>query len=146
MLLTITFYVAFLSSIYSILKWTHGYDIYSPTISVLGHIYVRRHKPKFWESVHRVFTHGIHNPLQMLVLNRIKHQLGYPEAAADMIQPKSVLTAVDQYTMGTERNVQDYLKMVGLDMTKKEVFYTKWCETGVPPEGFEKYNHLYLKH
>lgn len=128
------------------MKWTHGYDIYSPTISVLGHIYVRRHKPKFWESVHRVFTHGIHNPLQMLVLNRIKYQLGYPEAAADMIQPKSVLTAIDQYTMGTERNVQDYLKLVGLDMTKKEVSFTKWCETGVPPQGFEKYGHLYTEH
>jgi len=33
--------------------WTHGYDIFSPSRSVVGHIYVRRHKPKFWESVRR---------------------------------------------------------------------------------------------
>ena len=58
--------------------WTSGYDIFSPTRSVVGHMYVRRHKPKvrlnrimerfllscretltlfvllqFWESVHR---------------------------------------------------------------------------------------------
>lgn len=79
----------------------------------------------------------------MLVLDRIKYQLGYPEAAADMIKPKSVLTAVDQYTMGTERKVEDYLKIVGLDMNTKEVTYTAWCETGKPPKGFEKYNHLY---
>ncbi|GKY97585.1 hypothetical protein MPSEU_000716900 [Mayamaea pseudoterrestris] len=38
--------------------WTAGYDIFSPTMSVVGHMYVRRHKPKFWESVHRAFTFG----------------------------------------------------------------------------------------
>jgi len=47
--------------------WTAGYDIFSPSRSVVGHIYVRRHKPKFWESVHRAFTPGIHNPLQVRV-------------------------------------------------------------------------------
>lgn len=26
--------------------WTSGYDIFSPTRSVVGHMYVRRHKPK----------------------------------------------------------------------------------------------------
>ena len=33
--------------------WTHGYDIFSPTINVLNHYYVRRHYPKFWETVNR---------------------------------------------------------------------------------------------
>jgi hypothetical protein len=49
---------------------------------------VRRHKPKFWESVHRAFSHGVHNPLQMLVLERVKYQLGYPEAARDTLRVK----------------------------------------------------------
>ena len=40
-------------------------SIFSPSQSVVGHIYVRRHKPKFWESVHRTFTMGVHNPLQV---------------------------------------------------------------------------------
>jgi len=123
--------------------WTSGYDIFSPSQSVVSHIYVRRHKPKFWESVHRVFTYGVHNPLQMLVLQRIKYQLGYPEASRDTIRPKSVLTAVEQYSMGKERPLEDFLKIVGLDMTKKEVTYTGWCEEGKPPPGFEKYEHLY---
>jgi [Skp1-protein]-hydroxyproline N-acetylglucosaminyltransferase len=39
--------------------WTAGYDIFSPTQSVVGHFYVRRHMPKFWESVHRAFTFGV---------------------------------------------------------------------------------------
>ena len=70
--------------------WTHGYDIFSPTTSVVGHIYVRRHKPKFWEAVGRLYWVGIHNPLSALVLQRVKTQLKYPESARDMIQTKSV--------------------------------------------------------
>ena len=34
--------------------WTSGYDIFSPTTNVLNHYYVRRHYPKFWESVNRL--------------------------------------------------------------------------------------------
>jgi len=123
--------------------WTSGYDIFSPTHSLLGHHYVRNHKPKFWESVHRTFSFGVHNPLQMLVLNRVKYQLGYPESSKDMIKPKTLFTAIDQYSMGSTRSLDNYLKIVGLDMNTKEVIYTAWCETGVPPPGFEKYDNLY---
>jgi len=125
--------------------WTHGYDMFSPTISVLSHIYVRRHKPKFWESVQRVYHPGVHNPLQMLVLNRIKYQLGYPEASKDMIWPQSILTAVDQYTMGTERPLADYLaNIAGLNMMEKKVIRgAHWCDSGQPPKGFEQFANLY---
>ena len=123
--------------------WTSGYDIFSPSQSVVGHMYVRRHKPKFWEAVHRVFTYGIHNPLQMLVLCRIKYQLGYPEAAREMIMPKSNLTAVEQYSMGTERTLDKYLRLVGLNIKEKKVAYTDWCESGHVPPGFEQYAPLY---
>lgn len=104
---------------------------------------VRRHMPKFWESVHRAFTNGIHNPLQMLVLERVKYQLGYPEAARDMLRVRSVLTAVEQYSMGTARPLEEYLRIVGMNMTTKQMTHTGWCEEGRPPPGFEKYNKLY---
>ena len=123
--------------------WTSGYDIFSPAQSVVGHIYVRRHKPKFWESVHRTFSMGVHNPLQMMILDRVKYQLGYPESARDVIPLKSLLTAVEQYTMGTARPLEQYMRMVGLNVTTKEITYTEWCETGHPPPGFEEFNHLY---
>ncbi|EEC47169.1 predicted protein [Phaeodactylum tricornutum CCAP 1055/1] len=123
--------------------WTAGYDIFSPSQSVVGHIYVRRHKPKFWESVHRLLSYGIHNPLQAMVLERIKFQLGYPEASRDMIVHKSLLTAVEQYGMGNERPLEEYLRLVGLNVTTKEITYTGWCEEGYPPPGFERYNNLY---
>jgi hypothetical protein len=147
--------------------WTSGYDIYGPVHGVVGvsfiivlvflerlrafyghvfqHIYFRRHTPKFWETVHRVFTHGIHNPLQLLILNRIKYQLGYPEASRDLITPKSVLTAVEQYSMGTARPLKDFLSIVGLNMTEKVVVITHWCEDGKPPPlpEFDSIRDLY---
>lgn len=125
--------------------WTSGYDIYSPSVSVVGHIYFRRKKPKFWESVHRLFHYGIHNPLQMLVLQRVKAQLNYPESQPDFIRPKTILSHVDKYSMGTERKLEDYLFMAGLDMVnKKEVTKpNNWCSKGMPPPGMEQYNDLY---
>jgi len=39
--------------------WTSGYDIFSPTQNLLGHLYVRNNTPKFWDSLHRVFTAGV---------------------------------------------------------------------------------------
>jgi hypothetical protein len=78
--------------------WTAGYDMFSPSVAVTGHIYVRRHKPKFWETFGRVFNErepgkdtATHNGVQMLVIQRIKHMLGYPEAAADLVQPRAIL-------------------------------------------------------
>jgi len=71
--------------------WTAGFDIFSPTINVLNHYYVRRHYPKFWESVNRFFKKPIHNDLVELVLKRVKCMLGYPESRPEMINPNSVL-------------------------------------------------------
>ena len=81
----------------------------------------------------------------MLVLNRVKYQLGYPESARDMLKVKSVLTAVEQYSMGTERPLHDYLHLVGMNMTTKEIRNTGWCENGYPPQypGLTQYNNLY---
>lgn len=82
---------------------------------------------------------------QAMVLDRIKYQLGYPEAAKDMLPSKSLLTAVEQYSMGTERPLSQYLEIVGLNMTTKEVTMTHWCEEGKVPPGFEHLAHLYEK-
>ena len=39
--------------------WTSGYDIFSPTISLVGHRYERNQQPKFWEAIHMAFTYGV---------------------------------------------------------------------------------------
>jgi len=123
--------------------WTAGYDIFAPSQAVVGHMYHRQHQPKFWETVGRGFSPNVHTPLQMMVLDRVKYQLGYPESAKDMIASKTLLTAVEQYSMGTERPLSQYLSMVGLNMTTKELTQNTWCEAGMPPPGFEQFNNLY---
>ena len=66
-----------------------------------------------------------------MVLDRVKYLLGYPESAKDMLSSKSLLTAVEQYSMGTRRPLSRYLEIVGLNMTTKEVTKTHWCEDGM---------------
>ena len=79
----------------------------------------------------------------MMILDRVKYQLGYPEAARDMLHEKSVLTAVEQYSMGEQRKLKDYLEIAGLNMTKKEVLTNEWCSNGRPPKGFETFDRTY---
>lgn len=122
--------------------WTAGYDIFSPPQAVLGHMYVRRHKPKFWESIDRALHSGVANNIKELVLNRIKYQLTYPESAKDML-PKNLLTAVEYYSMGTARPLHEYLRIIGMNMTRKEIHKTDWCQNGTPPPGMEQYDSLY---
>jgi len=126
--------------------FTSGYDIFSPTQAVTGHIYVRRHKPKFWETFGRVFKPGLHNPVQALVIQRIKYTLGYPESAADMLSPATLLTGIERYGMGRERKLAQYMEMVGVDVVEKKVTKQEgnWCHKGMPPKGFEQFNRLYM--
>jgi hypothetical protein len=65
----------------------------------------------------------------------VKYQLGYPEAARDMLQHKSVLTAVEQYSMGKERPLEDYLKIVGLNMTTKGTCRSLTANTACSPSN-----------
>jgi hypothetical protein len=78
------------------------------------------------QSVHRAFTNGVQS-LKAMVLDRVKYQLGYPEAK-DMLKAQSILTPVERYSMGTAaRPLSEYLKIVGLNMTTKLVTNTHWC-------------------
>ncbi len=62
-----------------------------------------------------------------------------------MTMPKSLFTAIEQYSMGTARPLIDYLSIVGLNMTEKVVTITNWCEKGKPPplSEFDSIKHLY---
>lgn len=115
--------------------WTSGYDIFSPTTNVLNHYYVRRHYPKFWESVNRFFGKpSIHNDIVEIIINRVKYMLGYPESKLELVHPSSVLFRQDDWSMGRKRSLEQYMKMVGLDMTGKKVRKNMWCHKGDWPE------------
>lgn len=116
--------------------WTAGYDIFSPTINVLNHYYVRRHYPKFWETTNRFFKRPIHNNLVEIVLKRVKCMLGYPESRPEMINPNSVLYRLEDWSMGTKRSFAQYMEMVGINTLNKVVTPNKWCHTGdLPPQA-----------
>jgi hypothetical protein len=119
--------------------WTAGYDIFSPTINVLNHYYVRRHYPKFWESVNRFFKAPIHNDLVELVIKRVKCMLNYPESRADRISPASLLYRLEEWGMGGKRSFNDYMEMVGLNTLTKVVTPNIWCRKGEYPKQFLPY-------
>ena len=117
--------------------WTSGYDMFSPTINVLNHYYVRRHYPKFWESVDRFFKKPIHNELGELVTKRVKTMLEYPESTPLAVTPASLLYRLDDWSLGRNRSFNMYMKMVNIDtISKKRPAQNKWCHQGFwPPEA-----------
>jgi hypothetical protein len=119
--------------------WTSGYDIFSPTINVLNHYYVRRHYPKFWESVNRNFKKPIHNNILELMIKRVKSMLEYPESQADRVFPSSLLYKLEEYSMGNKRSFSDYLNMVGIEPKTKTITTNNWCHRGEWPELANKY-------
>jgi [Skp1-protein]-hydroxyproline N-acetylglucosaminyltransferase len=123
--------------------WTSGYDLFSPAQAVVGHIYVREHKPKFWETMSRFFKHAAHDDIEALVLLRITHQLGYPEAARDLITETSVLSDLAHYSMGHVRTIEQYMQYAGIDVMRKEIFMTNYCEEHIMPPGKEHLAKLY---
>eukprot|EP01038_Epipyxis_sp_PR26KG_P009420 gene9420-12689_t len=125
--------------------WTSGYDIFSPTINILNHYYVRRHYPKFWESVNRFFKRPIHNDLVEIVLKRVKCMLGYPETRPEMIHPNSVLYRQDDWAMGKKRSFSRYMEMVGINPVSKVVTPNVWCHKGEWPENAKQYQLLNKK-
>ncbi|CAM9563859.1 unnamed protein product [Chrysoparadoxa australica] len=108
--------------------WTWGYRIYAPTHNVVRHFYIRKHTPKFWETIGRLFgKNGIHTPLMQQQLQRIKHLCGYPEASRDLVQPESLLTSIDVYGAGDVMTVGDALRYIGLDPVSKTSTPVTWC-------------------
>lgn len=118
--------------------WTAGYDIFSPTINVLNHYYVRRHYPKFWESVNRFFKKPIHNQIVALVIERVKCMLGYPESEASLV-PQTVLYKANRWGMGKERSFDTYMKMVGINVVDKTITPNNWCIKGEWPKVAMQY-------
>lgn len=110
--------------------WTWGYDIYSPTKNVLSHMYVRRHTPKFWETVNRLFKNpSTHNDLTRMIIHRVKYIAGYPESSAEILSTTvpSLMANLDLYGDGPVRAMEDYMALVGLDMSTKRGKKIDWC-------------------
>lgn len=109
--------------------YTHGYDLFGPTINVLNHYYVRRHHPKFWETINRLFKKPIHNDLVQILIQRVKHMFNYPESHAETLIIPSILYRINDWAMGRERSLTEYMDWVSLDVNSKVDGPNNWCKT-----------------
>ena len=100
--------------------WTWGYDTFAPRRNIVGHLYYRRHLPKFWESVNRLFrSPPFHNRLHEIVTQRVKYLVGYPSSAFDADTPDTVYAHQDLYGTGPFRLLGDFLSQAGLHLGER---------------------------
>ena len=124
----------------SMRAWTHGWTIYAPRKNLIAHQYRpgRMGLPKFWGSVGKLYGRpGMNNKLQGPVIKRIKHMVGYPDASIEKIKEQNiefVLEKADEYGLGTNRTMEEYMEFAGLSVDKKhdalQCHNIKWCNQG----------------
>ena len=71
----------------------------------------------------------------MLLLERIKHVVGYPESLAPDQAPGLVHEAA-RYGLGKARQLSDYMEMVGVsvaDAADRKAWTPDWCTAGDEP-------------
>ena len=117
----------------SIRSWTHGWNIYAPRKNVIAHQYRpgRLGLPKFWESVGRDSGRAsLNTRLQKHVIRRVKHMLAYPTDSKEIIQQEGdgiSLHNFENYSLGHDRTLEDYLQWTHINPTKQETKKMEWC-------------------
>lgn len=94
--------------------WTHGWDFFSPSETVVFHNYKRDHRSTFWEN-------PLQWPLEILSRFRIYVKLGY--LRADQIPKKYhfILTDLDRFDLGNQRTLQEYEKFSGINIKEQKL-------------------------
>lgn len=119
----------------SVRAWTSGWDIYAPRKNLISHQYRpgRMGLPKFWGSVNRLYGRPMNNGLQGRVIDRVKNLVGYPESTDEIVKGRGdeiVLTDREHYGLGSERTLEEYMKLTQIDVEKKECRKMIWCNQG----------------
>ncbi|KAL3776917.1 hypothetical protein ACHAWO_004156 [Cyclotella atomus] len=123
----------------SMRSWTHGWDIYAPRKNWIAHQYRpgRMGLPKFWGSVGRMFGRpgpGFSNELQLKLIKRVKHLVGYKECCTrEKLQQggdESVLIDVEHYAFGDVRSREEYLEWAKIDVENHRCYRIDWCNKG----------------
>lgn len=117
----------------SMRAWTSGWNIYAPRQNVIAHQYRpgRLGLPKFWESVGRDSGRGsLNTRLQHHVLRRVKHMLTYPGDSMEKLREEGdeiALFNFKHYSLGRERELEDYLQWTHINPSKLETKRIDWC-------------------
>jgi hypothetical protein len=120
----------------SVRAWTSGWDIYAPRKNLISHQYRpgRLGLPKFWESVFRLYGRPLNNGLQGRIVERVKNLVGYPESTSAKIVAKGdalVLLDQEHYGLGSERTLEEYMKLTNIDVNTKTCGKIPWCNQGL---------------
>jgi Glycosyltransferase (GlcNAc) len=125
----------------SMRAWTHGWDIYAPRTNLIAHQYRpgRMGLPKFWGSVNRLYKPGAgNNVIQAIVIKRIKHMVGYPDASLENINAQGigfVLKDIEHYGIGSVRSWQEYMEFAHMSIDKEHDVIVcsrnEWCNQGL---------------
>ncbi|KAJ8599874.1 hypothetical protein CTAYLR_010368 [Chrysophaeum taylorii] len=116
--------------------WTHGYDFYAPRASVVFHEYAqhsrrRRDVPKFWE------TRRLKRPANsgQASLKRLTALIGMGPDVLDYDR-----TLLDEYGLGTKRDVLQFYKLFLLDVKNKRAQpLCRFVESGAMHREFSKF-------
>ncbi|KAL1507106.1 hypothetical protein AB1Y20_007962 [Prymnesium parvum] len=109
--------------------WTAGFDIYSPSVSVISHEYGRHHSIKFWESVQLTYGSAtLYNDLQNLTIQRVQHLVGFSEAARpEQVEPAILLTQMQDFGPGRKRSRDAFIAHTRLDVVRRVQQVPGWC-------------------
>lgn len=98
--------------------FTHGYDVYAPSIPLLFHLYDsgkdKSSKPKYWQ-----FEWALRYPVQQRSLRRLWAMLGVSPASIGL-PPDFDATQLRKYGIGTARTLQQYAEWIGVDFSRPE--------------------------
>lgn len=83
--------------------FTHGWDFFSPSKTVVFHNYKREHRNTFWEKPEQ-------KPLEILSRFRIYVRLGYLDKEDIPKEYKFILTEEEQWPIGKERTIEEWEK------------------------------------
>lgn len=97
--------------------WTHGWDFFSPSQTVVFHNYKRDHRKTFWEN-------PMQKPLEILSRFRIYVRLGYLSPQDIPEKYRFILRDIDKYPLGTRRTLAEYEQKYGIDI-KNEILNNK---------------------
>lgn len=86
--------------------WTHGYDFYTPQQDIVFHYYDRENEPKFWNDQPQW------SKVKERSIQRVRKQFNLPYDIHNIYND-----ALDQYSFGSKRSVDEYLEMLDAALT-----------------------------
>ena len=98
----------------AIRAFTHGWDMFSPTINVIHHDYKRDHRKTFWENINQ-------HDCEVLSRFRIYERLGMIDAEEIPEKYKFILIQTKNYPLGEQRTVEEYEKIAKIDIKNEKL-------------------------